>query len=156
MELIPECRCGAFIEHQARGVAMSGKTTSWISFTAQPLLLAFLLLAFLLLSFWRPTPDFETLLQVVVCTAAGAAAFQFGEQGRYLWAAGFAAMAVVFNPLVPVTSSLSGLPWTGFAGAAMFLIALVLLKRSAPVPIASITDAIKRSESVEAVWAWKH
>jgi hypothetical protein len=38
----------------------------------------------------------------------------------------------------------------------MFLCALVLLKQRERAPFTSIADAIKRSESVEAIWAWQH
>ena len=125
---------------------MSSRTVGWIQ-------LATLLL---LIAFWCSSPDYKILLQVTVCTAACVAAFHSGEHHRYILATVFAGMALLFNPVVPIMFSSGAFLWVGWASIAMFLCALVLLKHHERVPFSSIADAIKRDESVEAVWAWKH
>ena len=125
---------------------MSTTTMGWIQLATLPLLLAL----------WIPSPDYGTLMLAVVCAIACTVAFQTGEQGRYFLATAFAWITVLFNPIAPVLLSRAAFLWVGWASVGMFVVALVRLKKRERVPIASIADAIKRSESVEAVWAWKH
>ncbi len=125
---------------------MSTRTVGYIQLAMLPLLLAL----------WGSPPSFGTLLQVVVCAAACAVAFQSGEKHRYALVAAFAGIAVLFNPMLPVVLSPAAFLWVGWVSVVMFLVALVLVKQHARVPITCIADAIRRSESVEAVWAWKH
>ena len=125
---------------------MSSRTVGWIQ-------LATLLL---LIAFWCSSPDYKILLQVTVCTAACVAAFHSGEHHRYILATVFAGMALLFNPVVPVALSSGAFLWACWASVAIFLCTLLLLKQRERVPFSSIATAIKRSESAEAVWAWKH
>jgi len=110
----------------------------------------------LLLTLWGSPPGFGTLLQAVVCAAACAVAFQSSEKHRYPLAAAFGGIAVLFNPMVPVVLSPAAFQWVGWVSMVMFLFSLVLVKPRARIPITCIAAAIKRSESVEGVWAWKH
>jgi len=125
---------------------MAARTAAWIRLATLPLLLAF----------WGSSQDYETFLQFVVCAAGCAAAFQSGEKHRYIMVTAFAGIAVLFNPVVPVMLSPATFLWVCWTSVGMFLFALVLLKQSERVPFTSIADGIKRSESMEAVWAWKH
>ena len=125
---------------------MSARTVGWARLAALLLLIAF----------WCSSPDYEALLQVVVCAAACAVAFHSGEKHRYILAALLAGIALLFNPVVPVALSSGAFLWACWASVAIFLCTLVLLKQSERVPFSSIATAIKRSESAEAVWAWKH
>jgi hypothetical protein len=109
----------------------------------------------LLMTFRRPSLDYETLLQFVVCAAACAVALQTGKEGRYSLAAAFAGIAVVFNPVVPLMLSPVVFLWVGLASVLMFVHALDLVGPAVRMPVASIAEGIKRSESVEGVWAWK-
>ncbi|HEY6968416.1 MAG TPA: DUF6804 family protein [Candidatus Angelobacter sp.] len=110
----------------------------------------------LLMALWRPSADYGTLVQVAICAIACAVAFQTGEESRYFLATAFAAIAVLFNPIAPVMLSHAAFLWVGWASVGMFVVALVRLKKRGRVPISSISDATKRSETVDAVWAWKH
>jgi hypothetical protein len=125
---------------------MSTRTMGWIQLAMPPLLLAL----------WSPPPDYGILVQAVICAAACAVALQFRELGRYFLATAFAGIAVLFNPIAPVMLSRAAFLWVSWISVGMFVVALVRLKNREPVHIASIADAIKRSESVEAVWAWRH
>jgi hypothetical protein len=124
---------------------MSTRSVGWVQLATILLLIAFLF----------SSPDYATLLQAAVCTAACAAAFHSGQQHRYVLATVFAGIALLFNPVVPIMLSSGAFLWACWASLAMFLCGLVLLKQRERVPFSSIADAIKRSESVEAVWAWK-
>ncbi|HLW55079.1 MAG TPA: DUF6804 family protein [Candidatus Angelobacter sp.] len=109
----------------------------------------------LLMAFRSPSLNYETLMRAVVFSAACAVAFRTAKDGRYQVAAAFTGIALLFNPLVPVVLSPAVFPWVGLASVLMFLRALGLVAARERMPIASIADGIKKSESVEAVWAWK-
>lgn len=125
---------------------MSARTVGWVKFAVLLLLIAF----------WCSSPDYETLLLVVVCAAACAVAYRANEKHRYAMATAYGGMALLFNPVAPVMLSSGAFLWACWASIAMFLCGLVLSKHRERVPFSSIADAIKRSESVDAVWAWKH
>jgi hypothetical protein len=125
---------------------MSNRIAGWIELATLPLVLAL----------WSPSPNYGTLVHVAVFAAAWGIAFQTGKAGRYFLATAFAAIAVLFNPIVPVMLSPDAFFLACWASAGIFVFALLRLKKRERVPIASISAAIRRSESVEAVWAWKH
>jgi hypothetical protein len=95
-------------------------------------------------------------VQAGICVVACAVAFQTGDEGRYFLATAFAGIAVLFNPISPVMLPRVVFLWVCWTSVGMFVVALVRLKNRDRVPIASISAAIRRSESVDAVWAWKH
>lgn len=70
-------------------------------------------------------------------------------------AAAFTPIALLFNPIVLLVPSPAVFPWIGLASVVMFVHALDLMAPAARMPVASIADGIKRSESAEAAWAWK-
>src|SRR5689334_6585849 len=125
---------------------MSTRIAGWIGLATLPLMLAL----------WSPSPDYGTLVHVAVFAGAWGIAFQTGKAGRYFLATAFAAIAVLFNPIAPVMLSANAFLLACWASAGVFVFALVRLKKKERVPIASISSAIRRSESMDAVWAWKH
>ena len=125
---------------------MSNRIAGWIGLATLPLMLAL----------WSPSPDYGTLVRVAVFAGAWGVAFQTGRAGRYFLAAAFAAIAVLFNPIAPVMFSPDAFFLVCWASAGTFVFALVRLKKKQRVPMTSISAAIRRSDSMEAVWAWKH
>jgi hypothetical protein len=109
----------------------------------------------LLMAFRNPSLDYETLLQLVVCAAAGGVALHMGKEGKYVLAAAFTGIALFFNPIVPLMLSPSLFPWVGLTSVLMFVHGLDLVKPVARMPGASIAEGVKRSESAEAAWVWK-
>ena len=102
---------------------MLTKIMKWVS-------IAVLLLAVLRL----PTASYQILLEVVVCFTALLVIRQAARSGKYFWAAGFVAIAVLFNPIVPVVlprQILLGLNLVCLAG---FLVSLALLNRQRQLP----------------------
>lgn len=121
------------------------RTEPWVAITTLAVLMAFR----------DPSLNYETLLQLVVCASACSVAGRMGKEGRYHVAAAFTLIALLFNPIVPLMPSPAVFPWIGLASVVMFVHALDLMAPAARMPVASIADGIKRSDSVDAVWAWK-
>jgi hypothetical protein len=112
---------------------MHTELMKWVSITA-------LMLAVV---FWRSAPDFQGSLDLVVCGAAAVVLVQAYQAKRYRWAAGFLAVALVFNPAIPV------FPLAGAFGLSLvmlaiapFAISLVALK---PLPLLSIPSITGRN-----------
>jgi hypothetical protein len=118
---------------------MRTKVVKWVSIAA-------LLLTVL---FWSAAANFQLALNVVVSAAAVVVVVQAVQTKRYGWAAGFAALALLFNPAVPVFR-LSG----GFSlllvglSIAPFAVSLAALRAQPRLSVPSITDRSPGSESL--------
>ena len=86
----------------------------------------------LLAVFLRSSASFELVLGSVVCISGLLVMAQAIRMGKYLWAAGFVAVAVLFNPVVPVQVSASLVLWLDMACLGAFVASLVAI-RTAPV-----------------------
>lgn len=101
---------------------------------------------------WRSEANSQIpqfLMAFVVCFGAGVIALQAVQARKYIWAGGFAVLAVFFNPLVQV------LPFDGEWGRLLVLISIVpfavslaALKAQPALSIASITGRNPGSESL--------
>ncbi len=99
--------------------------------------------------FWGVALDYELLLTVVVFLGAIVVLQQAVSERRFIWAGGFAAIALVFNPAAPLFQASGG--WfrmTALACTALFAISLAALKTRPVLSIASITDRTPGSESL--------
>jgi len=118
------------------------KIMKWIS-------MAVLLTAAML---WGSTVNSEFpqfLLGFVVCFGAGVVVMQAAQAKKYAWAGGFATLALLFNPLVPV------LPfdgewgrWLVLVSVVPFAVSLATLKTQPRLSIPSITDGDPESRSL--------
>jgi hypothetical protein len=118
---------------------MLAKIMKWISSTA-------LLLATV---FWSIALDYELLLTVVVFMGAIVVLQQAVSERRFIWASGFAIVALVFNPAAPLFQATGD--WfrmTALVCTALFAISLTALKTQPTLSIASITDRTPGSESL--------
>ena len=88
------------------------------------------------------------LLHMVVCLSALLVVAQAFREGKYFWVAGFVAIAVIFNPVLPVTFSRTAFLWLDSACIVTFLISLAAWKRQPVLSIPSITDRMPGSESL--------
>ena len=121
---------------------MSTKIVKWITMAA-------LLTAVVL---WRSAANSQLpqfLLGFVVCLGASVVVMQAGQAKKYVWAGGFAGIALFFNPLVPV------LPFDGEWGRWLVLVSIVpfavslaALRTRPLLSIASITDRNPGSQSL--------
>jgi len=101
---------------------------------------------------WRSAANSQLpqfLLGFVVCFGAGVVVMQAVRTNEYVWAGGFAAIGLLFNPVVPV------LPFNGEWGRLLvmlsivpFAISLAALRTPALLSIPSITDRTPGSQSL--------
>ncbi len=98
----------------------------------------------------RPSTGDEALLQFVVSASAVLVMVQAGLAGRYVVAAAFTLVAVLFNPVVPVALVSQSFLWMYLSSLAMAGIFLTALKiRMRPrLSMASITVRTPGSESL--------
>ena len=88
------------------------------------------------------------VLEVVVCVSGLLVVTQAIQAGKYSWAAGFLAIAVLFNPLVPLPLSRSAFLLLEWVCLAAFLVSLVVLRMQPTLSALSITNRAPRSESL--------
>ena len=116
---------------------MLTRTMKWIC-------IAVLLVAALRL----PTGSYQVWLEFVVCMSGLLAATQAAREGKYFWATGFVAIAVLFNPVVPVALARRTFLWLDLVCLMTFLISLGALKTRPTLSIPSITGRTPGSESL--------
>jgi|ERR1051326_7182268 hypothetical protein len=97
---------------------------------------------------WSPGSNYAVMLQFVICATASLVAIEAAKSGKQLWAAAFAGLAVLFNPLVTVTFPHSVFPWVTALCCSMFLASLIFLKAARRLSIVSITYPRPRSQSL--------
>ncbi|HEX5411708.1 MAG TPA: DUF6804 family protein [Terriglobia bacterium] len=77
---------------------------------------------------WTLPPGLELLIDVLVSVGALAVATQAAASSRKFWAAGFVAIAVLFNPLVPVVLPRGVFFWLDLVCVVVFMVSLETLK----------------------------
>jgi hypothetical protein len=105
-------------------------------------------IAILLLAGLRLASSYQVLLQFVVCVSGLLVFTQAFRAGKYIWAAGFLAIAVLFNPvaLIPLSGKVS--LWLDWVCLAAFLASLAALKMQPTLSIPSITNRTPGSQSL--------
>jgi Family of unknown function (DUF6804) len=107
---------------------MLTKTMKWIS-------IAVLLPAV----FWQMHEGYQLALQLLVPTGALLVAWEGYRSGKHVWAIGFVAIAVLFNPFQPLTFTRTMFLWLNLISIATFLASLVALKAKAAPAMPSLT-----------------
>jgi hypothetical protein len=105
------------------------------------------LVALVLALLWRSSAQYATVLQFLVCAGAVFVAVQSIVASRYLWAAAFVGVALLFNPVMPIELTRNILIWRNLACLAMFLVSLWLANKPR-LSIASVTDLSPRGEAL--------
>jgi len=90
-----------------------------------------------------PIVSHRAVLEIVVCVSGLLVVTQAIRASKYFWAAGFFAIAVLFNPVVPLPLLL--LDWVCLAA---FLVSLAVLRMQPTLSVLSITSRAPRSESL--------
>ncbi len=92
----------------------------------------------------------KSLFLLAVCIGAIVVFVQAARAGKYLWAAVFAVVAVLFNPVLPIAPTSNSLLFLVFDAMTviLFIISLQVLKNSPRLSTASITDRTPGSESL--------
>ena len=83
--------------------------------------------------YWQAPASYQFALQLVVSAGAILVAWQGYRSEKQIWAIGFVAIAVLFNPFQPLTFSREMFLWLNLISIATFLASLVVLK-SKPRP----------------------
>jgi hypothetical protein len=102
----------------------------------------------LLAVFQLPVANHPTLLSIVICASSLLIVAQAARSGKYPWAVGFLAIAVLFNPVVPIARSGRDVLWLNGIGLAAFLTAAFALKAGPARTMLSITSDLPRRESL--------
>ena len=95
-----------------------------------------------------PIVSQRAVLEIVVCVSALLVVTQAIWASKYFWAAGFLAIAVLFNPLVrvPITGNIFLLlQWVCIAA---FLVSVAVLRVQPTLSVLSITNRAPRSEAL--------
>ena len=110
------------------------------------LCIAVLFVAFVL---WRWMANYEFPLRAVVCSGAVVVAVQAFHSAKHRWMICFLAIALFFNPAIPVFPLANTLGLVAIVlAAAAFAVSLTKLKSLPLLSIPSITDRNPGSESL--------
>ena len=99
--------------------------------------------ALLLTIVWHPSAGYLLLLESVICVGAIVIVLQAGRAEKYLWAVGFALIAVLFNPIAPVPMARS--IWIDLAVMAAFGVSLAVAMES-PAVTESVSQLLYSAE----------
>lgn len=90
--------------------------------------------------FWRFSAGYQLALQLVVCGGAVLVAWEAYRSEKQLWAIGFVAIALLFNPFQAWTFSREIFLWLDSLSMATFLASLAVLKPRPILYMPSITS----------------
>jgi Family of unknown function (DUF6804) len=102
----------------------------------------------LLAALWVASPGVRVLLDILVCVGALTVATQAAARPKYVWATGFVAIAVLYNPVAPIALSREVSFWLDLACLLAFALSLEVLKSQPIFSIPSITNRRQRRESL--------
>ena len=78
------------------------------------------------LIFWRSSANYRVILRFTVCSAACLVALKAKRANQYYWAAAFFALALLFNPVVPVSLPVVVFVWVDALCLTIFLLSIPL------------------------------
>jgi hypothetical protein len=108
----------------------------------------FSVVSLLLALFWRSSENFQLLLELVICVTGLLVMTQAVRTRKYLWAAGFLVITVLFNPVVPVEMPGRFYLFLDLTCLMAFLASVVALRTRPVLSIPSITGRRVGSESL--------
>jgi len=95
-----------------------------------------------------PIASNQVFLAIVVCASSLLLVVQAVRTGKYPWAIGFLAIAVLFNPFLPIARSGRDVLWVNGLGLAAFLTAAIALEAGPRLTVPSITSVSARRKSL--------
>lgn len=90
----------------------------------------------------------QVALESVVCVCSLAVLWEAARARKYIWLAGSGAVAILFNPVVPLALSRRTFLWIDLASILMFLTSLAVLHARPLLSMPSITNRTPGSESL--------
>jgi hypothetical protein len=100
-----------------------------------------------------PHSVFQLVLEIVVCIAALLVFSQTLKGNNLIWAAGLLAIAIIYNPVVPIRFSSRVTLWLDWLGMMTFFVALVALKRRPQYILAPVRNPGPGSKAFK---SWCH
>ena len=97
---------------------------------------------------WRSASDVRLVLTFMVCAGAILIAVQAFRAQQPAWMALFSAIALLFNPVLPIRMPTGIAFWSDLTCLVMFAVSLFLVNQPVKMSIASITDRTPGSESL--------
>jgi hypothetical protein len=104
--------------------------------------------ALLMAALPQPGAAYQVALELVVCVSGVAVLWEAARARKYFWLVAFGAIAILFNPFVPVGLSHKTFVWLDFVCVLMFLASLALLHARPILSIPSITNRTPEGESL--------
>jgi hypothetical protein len=101
----------------------------------------------LLALFWPPLSNHRVALEILICLSALMVMAQAWSASKHFWALGFGAVAVLFNPIMPLALAPKTFLWLEWVCLAAFLLSLILLTAKQPVPLPGIIDRNRQIQS---------
>jgi len=96
--------------------------------------------------FWQPFQNRPVVLDILVCIGALLVVTQAWRIQKYFWATGFVAIAVLFNPIVPLVLTRKTLFLLELVCLAAFLLSLTVLTAK---PVAREPGIINRNRRIQ-------
>ena len=112
------------------------KAMKWVSITL-----------LLLVLFWQPFQNRPVALEILICVGALLVVTEAWRAQKLLWATGFVAIAVLFNPVVPLVLTRKTFFLLELACLGAFLLSLTVLTANPPVPKPGIINRNRRIQS---------
>ena len=84
--------------------------------------------ALLLAVIWRSSANYRVLLEFMVCAGAVLIVLRACRTGKYPWAAGFIAIAVLFNPVARIALPQPMSVWVDLVCLVAFVLSLAVLR----------------------------
>jgi hypothetical protein len=106
------------------------------------------LVALVLALIWRSSAGLLVAVEIMVSVGALLVVVQAMRAGKFLWGAGFVAIAVLFNPVAPIAVSRTMFLWLVWISLAAFLGSLAALKRQPVISMPSIANLKPGRESL--------
>ena len=91
---------------------------------------------------------YQVALEFVVCLSGVMVLWEAARARKYIWLVAFGAIAILFNPFVPLALSRKTFLWLDFVCIVIFLTSLAVLHVRPRLSIPSITDRTPGSESL--------
>ena len=118
------------------GFPVLTRTMKWVS-----------IMMLLLALFWPPLSNHQVALEILICLSALLVVAQAWNAGKHFWALGFVAVAVLFNPIVPLVVTRQTYFWLEWVCLAAFILSLIILTAKQPVPLPGIISPNRRIQS---------
>lgn len=101
----------------------------------------------LLALFWPPLSNHQVALEILICLSALLVVAQAWSASKHFWALGFVAIAVLFNPIVPLALTRQTFLWLEWVCLAAFLLSLTGLTGKPLAPAPGILNPTRQIQS---------